>query len=473
MMRPSDEDTIAAISTPLGEGALGVIRLSGKRALGIADAIFLAKGKKPVREQAHLTAQYGHVVSGRGSAIPKIIDEVLLLVMRGPKSYTCEDVVEISAHGGPAVLQAILGLAIASGARLAEKGEFTKRAFLNGRLDLLQAEAVADLVKAKTELGRAWAVSQLEGVLSGKIRDFRKELIDILSHLEASIDFPDDFLEPHSLGKIQKRFRDLLDDIQKLLSGSNMGLIAKKGLKVVITGLPNVGKSSLMNQLVRHNRVIVTPYPGTTRDVVEEEIQIQGFPIRLLDTAGIQESSHPIEKEGMDRTKRAVLEADLVLYVIDTSRTPDPYDQQLFEGLADRKRIIVLNKADLPRRADPGKLENWFSRVPKDSIVGIVESSCVQEPWTQKLEEKILSFITQGRLEQPNEIVVNSLRQKDLLEKVSQILRDAEQACRDNRSPELIAVDVRLALDSLGLLVGEVLTDDILDVLFSQFCVGK
>ncbi len=473
MIRHSDNDTIVAISTPLGEGALGVIRLSGRRALSIADTIFLAKSKKPVCEQPHLTAQYGHVISRGESAAPEIIDEVLLLVMRAPKSYTCEDVVEISAHGGPAVLQAILRLAIASGARLAEKGEFTKRAFLNGRLDLLQAEGVLDLVKAKTELGRAWAVSQLEGGLSKKIQGFKKELIDILSHLEASIDFPDDFLEPHSLREIQRRFETLSNAIQKCLSSSNIGLIVKKGLKVVITGLPNVGKSSLMNQLVRHNRVIVTPYPGTTRDVVEEEIQIQGFPIRLLDTAGIQDTCHPIEKEGIDRTKRAVLEADLILYVVDSSQAPQAHDQELCGGLADRKKIIVLNKTDLPQRTDRNKFEHWFSHVPEDSIVGIVESSCLQEPGTEKLEEKILSFITQGKAERSDEVVVSSLRQKDLLEKVSQALRDAEQACRDNRSPELIALDVRLALDNLGILVGEVLTDDILDALFSQFCIGK
>lgn len=461
-----DGDTIAAISTPIGEGALGVIRLSGPDAIAIADKIFTSKNKKPVREQKAFTAQVGHVIFQKDSKNPKVIDEVLLLVMRAPKSATCEDVVELSAHGGLATLQAVLECAIRAGARIAEKGEFTKRAFLNGRMDLLQAEAVLDLVSAQTELGRAWAAAQLDGVLSNKMKGFKNELLDILTQVEASIDFPDDFLEPDSFFKIEKRLSAVMASIRNMLSGSEIGLIVKKGLKVVIVGLPNVGKSSLMNCLVKENRVIVTAYPGTTRDTVEEAIQIQGFPIRLVDTAGIQDCTHPIEREGIERSKLAVAAADLVLYVVDGSQAFCAADRELLEGLSDRKKIIVINKSDLPQRLRPQDFQEWAKGAA-------VQASCVLESGVKVLEENIVSFMSSGQIPASDEGVVSSLRQKDLLEKVYQSLSDASAACRENRSPELLAVDIRLALDHLGMLVGEVVTDDILECLFSQFCIGK
>src|SRR3989338_3449808 len=297
------DDTIAAISTPLGEGGLGVIRVSGKDAIAIADSIFLSKRRRSVKQQ---------------------------------KSYTGEDVVEISAHGGAAVLGAILELAIQRGARLAAKGEFTKRAFLNGRMDLLQAETVLDLVQAKTDLVREWASEKLKGKLSLKIEGLKKDLVDILSHLEASIDFPEDFPETHPSTQIGVRLGFLAQEVKSVLKNAEFAIVIKKGLKVVLAGRPNVGKSSLMNELARTHRVIVTPYPGTTRDVVEEEIQIRGIPIRLVDTAGIQETSHPIEKEGIDRTKHAVWEADLVLPVLDGSQPFDGEDRKLLSLIGNK-----------------------------------------------------------------------------------------------------------------------------------------
>ena len=303
-MQPlSDNDTIAAISTPLGEGAMGVVRLSGSRAVEIADEIFQSKNQKKVCEQKNFTSQLGFVTETDGEK--NTIDEALLLLMRAPKSYTCEDVVEISVHGGTGVLQATLGLAIKKGARLAQKGEFTKRAFLNGRLDLLQAEAVMDLVKSKTPLGRQWAVRQLEGYFSSAMQNLKREILDVLSHLEASIDFPDDFPDAQSSEALSRRLEACEESVSKILNTARSGALVKNGLRVAITGRPNVGKSSLLNRLARIDRVIVTPYPGTTRDVVEQEIQIGNFPLRLFDTAGIQQTSHPIELQGIEQIGRA------------------------------------------------------------------------------------------------------------------------------------------------------------------------
>ena len=462
-----EEDTIAAISTPIGEGGIGVIRISGKKAIAIADKVFESKKKLPVKDQKSFTARYGCVLSKENAGKKSVIDEVLLLVMRAPKSFTCEDVVEISAHGGVATLQAILDRVIKEGARLAAKGEFTKRAFLNGRLDLLQAEAVLDLVKAKTDLGRRWAAAGLEGVLSRQMKSFKEELVKLLSHLEASIDFPEDFPETDSVSQIGGQLAGLAGALRKILESANLGILVKKGLKVVIAGRPNVGKSSLMNRLTKADRVIVTPYPGTTRDVIEEEIEIRGFPIRVLDTAGIQETSHSIETQGIERSKRAVADSDLVLYILDGSQPFSAEDRELLEDLNGREKIVVVNKKDLQRKLDRSQLNGLTNGS------SVVESSCILEDGVQALEDEIFRFISNGRLEASEETVVSSVRQKDLLEKVLKSVEEGKTACQLNRSPDLIAVEVREALNHLGALVGEVLTEDVLETLFSRFCIGK
>ena len=464
----SDEDTIAAISTPLGEGGIGVVRLSGKDAVAVADSLFESSTKKRVADQKTFTVQHGHVVLKNGAHLKETVDESLLLLMRAPKSYTCEDVVEISAHGGSAVLRKILELAVQAGARLALPGEFTKRAFLNGRIDLLQAEAVLDLIQAKTEQSRRWAASQLGGSLSRNMQGMKDELVGILSHLEAAVDFPDDFPETESIPEIKKKFHKLENEVKAMLNSSELGLLAKRGLKVVILGRPNVGKSSLMNCLIKANRVIVTPYPGTTRDVVEEEMQIGGFPVRILDTAGIQDTEHPIEKEGIERSRKAILSADLILFVVDGSKVLGEADKKLLEETESSQKILVVNKVDLPKKFDPEILQAIAN---KD--VPVVESSCVTGNGVEALEKEILRFILGGRAQVPDETVVSSVRQKDLLEKMLLSLQNASEACTKNLSPEFIAVDVRLTLDHLGVLVGEVVTDDVLDVIFERFCIGK
>lgn len=463
----SDNDTIAAISTPLGEGGLGVIRISGQEAIPIADALFLPKSGRSIRTQRGFTAQFGHIFSEDGTRRKKIIDEALVLVMRAPRSYTCEDVVEISAHGGAALLKSILALVIEKGARLAENGEFTKRAFLNGRIDLLQAEAVLDLVQAKTELMREWASGQLEGRLSSKTGDFKKELLDILSHLEASIDFPDDFPSTDLPSRLAERLEAVRNGLRALLKDAPFAVMIKRGLKAVLAGRPNVGKSSLMNELARTNRVIVTPYPGTTRDVVEQEIQIRGIPLRLFDTAGIQDTSHPVEKEGIGRTKGAIQGADLVLYVLDASQSFSSEDEALISSVQNKAKILIVNKTDLPMRLDVSRVLDKF---PGASLI---HCSCIRENGLIELEGEIFKFINGGNVQVSDAPLVNSIRQKDVLTKALQHVEDAADACRRTESPELIAVDVRLALDQLGVLVGEVVTDEVLEALFSHFCIGK
>ncbi len=462
----SSQDTIAAIATPPGEGGIGIVRLSGKNSLAIAEQIFESKQKKKVCEQKNFTVRHGHVVARSGQT-KKTVDEALLTVMRSPKSYTGEDVVEISTHGGQAVLQEVLRLATQAGARLAEPGEFTKRAFLNGRMDLLQAEAVLDLIQAKTAQTLRWASSQLEGTFSRKMCAVKEALLELLSHLEADVDFPDDFPDTDSTKQIERKLLASQADIQALLDGSRLGFLAKRGLKVAIWGRPNVGKSSLFNQLTSSNRVIVTPYPGTTRDVVEEEVAIAGFPVRLQDTAGVQQTQNPIEKEGVERSRKAMDSADLVVFVLDGSQNLHPQDKELFEECREKAMILVLNKSDLSPKIGQQDLCAFGVTSP------VVSCSCLEEKGVEGLKQEIFRFISKGIVEIPDEAVVSTVRQKNALQEAADDLKRAHEACVKCFSSEFIASDVRRALDQLGILVGEVVTDDVLETLFSKFCIGK
>lgn len=458
-------DTIAAIATPPGEGGIGIVRLSGPSAVAVAAKIFRPYSGQGPQEQPSFSARTGRIVR----ALPgePTVDEVLLLVMRAPKTYTREDMVEIQAHGGPVVLRSILELAVQAGARLSEPGEFTKRAFLSGRIDLMQAEAVLDLIHSRSEAARAFAAAQLGGALSEKVCATRQTLVEALSHLEAAIDFPDDLLEPRQALELAKALRLVHDDIGRLLESSALGFVAKRGLRAVIWGKPNVGKSSLMNALSRKNRVIVTPHPGTTRDVVEEEIEMAGFPLCLVDTAGVQETTDPIEKEGVARSRLAVLAADLVLHVVDVSRPMDPDEPALFKAAAGRPRVWVLNKSDLPGRLDPAEIHRL------DPAAEIVRVSCLDPEGVRPLEEALAARFLSGRVPASGEPVISSVRQRDILDKFQADLGRACQALDEGLSAEFAAADLRRALAGLSELTGEITNDEVLDRLFSQFCIGK
>ncbi len=465
-LRETDHDTIAAIATAPGEGGIGIVRLSGRAAITIAGKIFRPKNGSDTASQKTYTARYGHVVS-RTKGSERIVDEGVLLIMRAPKSYTAEDVAEIQVHGGTAVLEEVLASAVREGARLAGPGEFTKRAFLNGRLDLVQAEAVLDLIQARAEKSRQWASARLDGSLSRRFEKLKFLLIETMSALEAAVDFPEDDLDARQLVALRAGLSEASAEIGALLEGSALGLLAKRGTRAVFWGRPNTGKSSLMNRLVGQSRVIVAPLPGTTRDVVEEEIQIRGFPVRLADTAGIASASDPVEIEGVARSRRAAMEAGVVLFVLDASAPLTPDDKKIYDEIRLKPKIIVLNKSDLPghlRAADAQAL---------DPAAAVVCTSCVSGGGITELENEILRQMTGGKADITDDAAVGSVRQKEAVVKMRDAVDSALEACGSKLSPELIAVDVRLALNHLGELVGEITTDEILDTLFAQFCIGK
>lgn len=464
---PRETDTIAAIATPPGEGGIGIVRVSGAQAVSIAGQVCQLRSGRPLEDQPSFSVRMAKALRISSAGPRPIIDEVLVLVMKAPKTYTGEDIVEIQAHGGTVVLKAILDELLRAGARAAAAGEFTQRAFLSGRIDLVQAEAVLDLIHAKSEAARAFAQSQLGGVLSQKISRFREQLLDVLSHLEADIDFPDDFTDPQKSPEMAKRLQGLRHEIQKLIASAAVGFVAKRGLRAVIWGRPNVGKSSLLNALSRKNRVIVTPHPGTTRDVVEEEVDLDGFPLRLVDTAGVQETLDPIEREGVARSRLAVLAADLVLHVLDASQPLSADEEALLQASSARPRFLILNKSDLPQRLEVQGVERVSGGSP------LIRVSCQSEGGVEALESALRKWMIAGRVISSEEPVVSSARQKDALEKMDADLERAIQSLENGLSPEFPSADIRRALQTLSELTGEITNEEVLDRLFSQFCIGK
>lgn len=453
-------DTIAAIATPPGEGGLAVIRISGPRALEVADRVFRPAGKRsclPSAAPSH-TLHYGHV-HRRG----EIVDEVLLAVMRKPRTYTREDVVEISCHGGMLVARLVLQSVLEAGARLAQPGEFTRRAFLNGRLDLTQAEAVADLIAARTERALAAAREQLAGSLSRRLQQLRDDLMLALAHVEAQLDFPEEDIAPDTREGILQRLEAGLQLVASLLRTAEEGRILRQGIRVAIVGRPNVGKSSLLNLLLGHDRAIVSPRPGTTRDTIEETANIRGIPVILVDTAGVREAGDEIEQEGIRRSHSAVATADLLLHVFDRSEPWTPEDQQLWEAFASRRRLLVLNKADLPSR-----LVLPASDAPR------VELSCRTGEGLETLKDALENLIWSGRPSDHTapEALINARHQEALL-RAQAALEHAVCALREAVPLDLVAVDLRAATDAVGEIVGQTATEDLLDIIFSRFCIGK
>lgn len=463
-VRDERQDTIAAIATPIGEAAIGVIRMSGKRSFEIADKIFSSKKGISPSKAKPFQALYGHVKDPESG---RWIDEVLLLGMKAPRTYTCEDMVEIHGHGGTVVLREILELLLRGGARLAHPGEFTERAFLNGRIDLSQAEAILDIIRSKTDASLRCAVDQLGGNLSKKVTALREELLDCLAHVEGSIDFPDEDIEILSESRLSERLSRVREELERLLQSASAGIIFREGLTTVIAGRPNVGKSSLLNALLRQHRAIVTPIAGTTRDAIEEMANIRGIPVRLVDTAGMQKTDCLIEAEGISKSRSYLERADLVLFVLDGSQPATPEDKTLFNEVQSKSVICVVNKGDLPQRLDVGTL---FERANGKTVVTL---SALTGAGLDHLENAIYQMVWQGKAQMSEGTLITNVRHQAALSRALQAVRATLGNFSRKAPPEVIAVDLREALEGLGEVVGEVFTEDLLEKIFSQFCIGK
>lgn len=455
----SDQDTICAVSTPPGAGGIGIIRISGRAAIKTASSIFRPRKEKELTTTPTHSLHYGHVVDPSSG---ETVDEALCSVMRAPATYTREDVVEINCHGGIAPLRRTLGLLIEAGARQAEPGEFTKRAFLNGRIDLAQAEAVMDIIRAKTDLSLQAANEQLLGGLSGEIAALRDRMISLVAAVEAGIDFPEEDIETGAGQFLADETGRLLAGVDSLLSGYIYGRILRDGFATAIVGKPNVGKSSLLNALVKQNRAIVTEVPGTTRDVIEEYLNIGGVPLKILDTAGIRHSGDAVEQEGVRRSIAAIASADIVLLVLDGSRPLTDEDRRVLDELQGKPVIGIINKSDLPRRLEQ-------LREPGEQVT----VSCRTGDGLDILKRAIADRIRQGTINPREHAWAVNQRHKTALEQTKESLQKALESITAGLSPEFIALDFRGALDSLGLITGATYTEDILERIFNDFCIGK
>lgn len=473
------DDTIAAIATPLGEGGLAVIRLSGQQAFAIADKCFHPAGKislKPSAAPTH-TIQFGKIVRG-----DKVIDEVLLAVLRAPRTFTREDTVEISCHGGLLPAKLALDTLLGAGARLAEPGEFTKRAFLNGRIDLAQAEAVADLIHSRTELALAAANEQLAGKLSQRINRLRDDLMHTLAHVEAHIDFPDEDIAPDTKEQLLRRLADGIAFMDELLNTANEGQILRRGIRAAIVGRPNAGKSSLLNQLLGRDRAIVSHIPGTTRDTIEETANIRGLPVVFIDTAGLRESRDEIEREGIRRSRESLAQAELILHVLDASEPLTEADTHYLNEFADKKHILVRNKTDLPvklelplRHRSPTRLEpaDVAKRAGSETGAPVVDVSCLTGQGIESLKDTIKNLVWSGEIKaEMLQVAINS-RHQDALNRARMATRQAADALAGDATLELVAMDLRIAANAVGEIVGKTTTEDLLDSIFSTFCIGK
>lgn len=456
------EDTIAAVATAYGEGGIGIIRISGEKALSILEEVFEFAGETSQIVNRRMT--YGRIVDRENE---QIIDEVLAIYMKGPKTYTAEDVVEINCHGSMVSLRKTLALVLRKGARLAEPGEFTKRAFLNGRLDLSQAEAVIDIIKAKTDRSFDVAMSQLEGALSLRVTEIRQKLLDLLVDITVNIDYPDEDIEELTYDKIEENILLIGEIIEKLLSTADTGRMIREGIRVAIVGKPNVGKSSLMNSLLRETRAIVTEIPGTTRDTIEEAISIRNIPVYLVDTAGIRETSDEVERLGIERSKAAFNEADFIIFIMDGSSAISDEDREIASYLDGRDSVVLINKNDLER----GFTNDDVRELVNDPV--IIETSLINNEGIEEIENHIEELVYGGELSQHDSTMVNNVRHIELLKQSRDSLRDAMEMTLAREALDFIEVDVRNAYDLLGEITGETVSDDIINEVFARFCLGK
>ena len=457
-------DTIAAISTAPGEGAIGIVRISGDLAISIASSIYQC-GTKQLEEQKTHTIHYGHIVDPKSG---EVYDEVMVSVLRAPKTFTREDIVEINCHGGIVAINRVLQLVLRMGARLAEPGEFTKRAFLNGRIDLSQAEAVMDLIRAKTDKSMQLAMRQLDGQLSNLIQNLRQEILNTLAQVEVNIDYPEyDDVEEMTLQLLREKTQQVLQGIRALLNTASQGKILRDGLKTAIVGRPNVGKSSLLNVLLREEKAIVTDIAGTTRDTIEEYVNVRGVPLQLIDTAGIRETDDVVEKIGVERSRKALKEADFVLLLLNQSEILQEEDIHLLETTKGMKRIILFNKTDLPSKLSTEEI------APYANEEEIVTTSMLNKEGIDQLEEKIAGYFFQGQMNERDATYLSNTRHIALLEKAEQALVEVQNGIEMEMPVDLIQIDFTRAWDLLGEITGDSVQDELLTQLFSQFCLGK
>ncbi|AUG59113.1 MAG TPA: tRNA uridine-5-carboxymethylaminomethyl(34) synthesis GTPase MnmE [Ruminiclostridium sp.] len=456
------EDTIAAISTPYGTGGIGIIRISGDRAFEIAKTIF--KGKKNFDEIKSHTINYGKIIDPVKN---ETIDEVLVTKMKKPNTFTREDVVEINCHGGIVVLKKILDLVLRQGARAAEPGEFTKRAFLNGRIDLSQAEAVIDIINSKTEESSKAAVNQLEGKLSSKIKALRRRLIEILAHIEAVVDYPEEDIEEITGEKVYNEIKDIKENLKKITDNFERGRILREGIDAVIVGRPNVGKSSLLNELTGKNRAIVTDIPGTTRDIIEEYININDIPVRIVDTAGIRETEDAVEIIGVEKTHKALEEAELVIMMVDAEKGFTPEDSAILEKVANKKLIILINKIDKSNEENIKNIEKNLEGM------NYIRTSIREEIGIDKIGKMITKLFTKGEINLNSQIILTNIRHKNLIDKAILSIDDAMGAYENKMPLDLMTIDITNAADFLGQITGESVKEDVINEIFSRFCLGK
>ena len=458
-----DFDTITSISTPMGEGAIGIVRLSGPQAIEIGDILY--KGKKKLSEVETHTINYGHIIDPETN---ETVEEVMVSVLRAPKTFTREDIIEINCHGGILTINRILELTMTYGARMAEPGEYTKRAFLNGRIDLSQAEAVMDFIRSKTDRASKVAMNQIEGRLSDLIKKQRQSILEILAQVEVNIDYPEyDDVEDATTDFLLEQSKRIKEEINQLLETGAQGKIMREGLSTVIVGRPNVGKSSMLNNLIQDNKAIVTEVAGTTRDVLEEYVSVRGVPLRLVDTAGIRDTEDIVEKIGVERSRKALSEADLILFVLNNNEPLTEDDQTLFEVIKNEDVIVIINKTDLEQRLDVSELREMIGDMP------LIQTSMLKQEGIDELEIQIKDLFFGGEVQNQDMTYVSNSRHISLLKQARQSIQDAIDAAESGIPMDMVQIDLTRTWEILGEIIGESASDELIDQLFSQFCLGK
>ncbi|MBU7229000.1 tRNA uridine-5-carboxymethylaminomethyl(34) synthesis GTPase MnmE [Staphylococcus pseudintermedius] len=456
-------DTITSISTPMGEGAIGIVRLSGHDAVEIADKLY--KGKHLLKDVPTHTINYGHIIDPETE---EVVEEVMVSVLRAPRTFTREDIVEINCHGGILTINRVLELTMTYGARMAEPGEYTKRAFLNGRIDLSQAEAVMDFIRSKTDRASKVAMNQIEGRLSDLIKRQRQSILEILAQVEVNIDYPEyDDVEDATTEFLLERSQEIKQEIQKLLDTGVQGKIMREGLSTVIVGKPNVGKSSMLNNLIQDNKAIVTEVAGTTRDVLEEYVNVRGVPLRLVDTAGIRETEDIVERIGVERSRKALSEADLILFVLNYNEPLTEDDRKLYEVIKNEDAIIIINKTDLEQRLDLAEVETMVGDMP------IIQTSMLQQQGIDELEIQIRDLFFGGEVQSQDMTYVSNSRHISLLKQAKNAIQDAIDAAEMGVPMDMVQIDLTRTWEILGEIIGESASEELIDQLFSQFCLGK